>query len=118
MASTRVATAAYDKGTILKGLRDHEAIVLTMVKTWEDKVQEWKETAPTRFAELVAQWKPGDGDYDLRQLATPPTRSRACDDYRVQGINHCIARVDAMAGDVIKLRTDDTVFSYIGDACG
>lgn len=88
-------------------------------KTFDEQVEEWREEAPKRFAEFATTWDKGNGYYkgDLHQFA-PPTLSNLCQDWRVQGVNRLIARIDSMDGDIVGIRNNDPIWEYVGmEAC-
>jgi len=77
------------------------------IKSYDEKLAEWKVTAPAMYAEWVANWQPGEWKYPKWE---PPTKNRVCEDWRIQRIAKAIIRIEAMDGDIIELRADDTVF--------
>lgn len=110
----------YNKSAILKELREAETAVMDAIVDYKTQVAIWRQEAPKRFAEFAANWDPDNGFYrgNLDGFS-PPTLSKACQDYRVQQLNKTIVRIDAMAADSngnIKLYRQDPLFDYLGYA--
>ena len=116
MTTTHKGTSKYQKAAVVKELRDASAAVERALKTHEEELAEWRETATLRLAQKIADW--GDGkdkfsgsrDWDF----PPPSLNQACRDYRIQSLNRCILRVSAMDGDVVALRSDDPIWEFVG----
>ena len=112
-------TAKYRKADILKQLRNAEFAVVRTLKTHEENLQAWRESAPLKLAEAIEAYADGRQGNGYRAFDfSPPALNPACADYRVRGLNETILRIEAMAGDrmdgVITLRGDDPLWDYVG----
>ena len=122
MATTkeRNTVNTYEKAAVLKQLKDSENAVIGAIKTFEEQVTEWRNTAPQKFAEFVAEWDTANGFYKGSfDGFAPPKLSPLCQDYRIQNLNKAIARIEAMPADDngnIKLYRQDPVFDMFAYA--
>jgi len=117
--TTLKGTAKYNKANVLKQLREAEAAVLRTIQTHEQALIQWRESAPRKLAGAIEQYGDGKQGYHSSMFNfEPPRLNTACADYRVQGLNKCILRIEAMAGDrqdgAITLRGDDPLWDYVG----
>lgn len=110
----------YNRREVLKQLKDSEVALMGAIKTYEEQVATWRETAPKDFAAFVRGWDPANGFYkgDMEKWA-PPKLSPLCQDWRIQNLNKAIARITAMPEDNngnIKLYRQDPVFDMFAYA--
>lgn len=116
------AWVVFDRERILSGLRQAQDDIAAGIKSYEENLEEWRRTAPAKFADFAANFQPSTSDWRRSQKMhmeewAPPVASSVCSDYRVQEVNRIIGRIIAMAGDGkgnVKLRQDDAAFSFIG----
>lgn len=126
MATMKASSAwvLFDRERILSGLRQAQEDIIAGIKSYEEKLEDWRKTAPMKFADWAMNFNPGVDDWRRSQRMhmeewAPPIASGFCNDMRVQQLNRIIGRVIAMAGDEknpsrVKLRQDDEAFSFIG----
>lgn len=107
----------YSKEDLIQALKDALARRAEAIDTFEKDLARWREESPAKFAAAVEAYDP-EKKYVHFPDFDPPKRSEACADWRIKDLNREIARIGLVAGDVIKLRQDDSIFGYIGEgAC-
>lgn len=106
----------FQKAKILAALRDTQTALMALIEDHETKLARWKEEAPVRFSEYVA-------NYDLNPYFhissfEPPKKNTACADWRIQALNKHIARVDAMndVDGIVSILNSDLMWEYVGQA--
>jgi hypothetical protein len=117
MTSPPKVQAKYQKDEVLKQLKDSESAVLASLKTYEEDLAHWKETAPQKLAARIAEYE-ANGYFGSRDFDFPPPKlNPACQDWRIQNLNKAILRITAMTPDEktgsINLRGDDPLWEYV-----
>jgi hypothetical protein len=113
MASKTKTTLEYSKEELIAALKDALARREEALNTFDKDLAKWRETAPAKFLAAVEAYDPAKPNYFLD--FGPPHRPQACSDWKMKDLNHEIARIGLVHGDIVKLRNDDSIFTYIGE---
>lgn len=118
MAQAKVrGVGKFQKAKILSALKDTQTAVLVQLEDYDTKLARWREEAPAKFAEYVANYDPAKSGY-WSHTWDPPTKGTACSDYRIQALNKHIAKVDAMGDNdgIVTILNSDPLWEYVGQA--
>ena len=119
---TRASTVLtdYKKEELITALKDALKRREAMIGTFEENLAKWRKNSVKEFTEWVKSYDPEISKHyghNLDKFA-PPRLEQACQDFRIKGLHTLIARIGLVSGDVIRLRADDVIWSYIGEgAC-